>query len=120
MGLVVLVVEDSPVVQIVAASLLRELGHEAVAARSGREALAALSARAFDAVLMDVQMPGMGGLEAAREIRRLWPEPRVRIVAMTAEPHEREACLAAGMDAVLPKPFKAGDLRVALTAAATP
>jgi CheY-like chemotaxis protein/HPt (histidine-containing phosphotransfer) domain-containing protein len=79
-------------------------------AGNGQEALAAVSARRFDVVLMDVQMPEMGGFEATAAIRALESEggvPRLPIIAMTAHAMkgDRERCLAAGMDEYLTKPL---------------
>jgi CheY-like chemotaxis protein len=93
--------------------LLRQLtayfGYKAEIVENGAEAIAALSRNPFDLVLLDVQMPVMDGLEAAREIVRLQPDPglRPKIVALTAssESADQAACLAAGMDDCLPKPL---------------
>ncbi len=106
----ILLVEDNTVNERVAVGLLTRRGHEVAVARNGIEALAALDARAFDLVLMDLQMPGMGGLEAtaAIRVREHGTGARVRIVAMTAHAMkgDRERCLAAGMDDYLAKPFE--------------
>jgi CheY-like chemotaxis protein len=76
---------------------------------NGVEVLAALAQRMYDLVLLDVQMPVMDGLTAAREINRLYPDParRPKLVAITANalPGDREKCLAAGMDDYLTKPL---------------
>ncbi len=105
--LTILVVEDTPVNQLVATGLLARFGHRTDVAASGGEALAALETRDYDLVLMDVQMPEMDGLEATRRIRERWPQRPVRIVAMTANVEQEDVrrCRSAGMDAFLGKPI---------------
>jgi signal transduction histidine kinase/CheY-like chemotaxis protein len=104
----VLLVEDNIVNQRVAMGLLANRGHEVTLAGNGVEALATLAQRDFDVVLMDLQMPVMGGLEATAEIRcrERVTGKRARIVAMTAHAMsgDRERCLAHGMDGYLSKP----------------
>jgi signal transduction histidine kinase/CheY-like chemotaxis protein len=105
----VLLAEDNIVNQRVAVGLLARRGHTITVANNGLEALAELERGAFDVVLMDVQMPEMGGLEATAAIREreLVSGGHIRIVAMTAHAMkgDRERCLAAGMDAYLSKPI---------------
>jgi two-component system, sensor histidine kinase and response regulator len=105
----ILLAEDNVVNQRVAAGLLGRRGHEVTVVSTGREALKALETRTFDLVLMDVQMPEMGGFEATAAIRTLesGTGQHLRIVAMTAHAMngDRERCLAAGMDGYLPKPI---------------
>lgn len=116
-GLKALVVEDNRINQQVAVRLLKRLGVEAAVAENGAEALAMVNARDFDVVFMDMQMPVMDGLEATRAIRRSTGRSRnVPIVAMTANAFaaDREACLAAGMNAFLPKPIERDDLAAIL------
>jgi two-component system, sensor histidine kinase and response regulator len=105
----VLLVEDNVVNQRVASGLLTRRGHDVTTAENGAVALALTDRESFDVVLMDVQMPVMGGFEATAAIRE---RERVtgghlRIVAMTAHAlkGDRERCLAVGMDDYLTKPI---------------
>jgi len=110
----ILVAEDNPVNQRVLVRLLSKRGHATVLAPNGLEAFRMVKARAFDLVLMDVQMPVMGGLEATQAIRA--EEARtgghIPIVALTAHAMtgDRERCLAAGTDAYVSKPISAQEL----------
>jgi two-component system sensor histidine kinase/response regulator len=104
----VLVVDDSPVNQKILVRMLERACHCTTTASNGQEAVALVEQHAFDLVLMDVQMPGMDGLQATAAIRA---RERVRgghvqIIAVTTNgsPGDREICLAAGMDAHVPKP----------------
>ncbi|MBI5578280.1 MAG: response regulator [Deltaproteobacteria bacterium] len=114
-ALTVLVAEDTAFNQKFILRLLERWGHVAVLAEDGRKAVAAFSAGRFDIVFMDVQMPEMDGLEAARAIRRVEETRggRTPIIAMTAHAimGDRERCLAAGMDDYLPKPIDSEKLR---------
>ncbi|HEX8848336.1 MAG TPA: PAS domain S-box protein [Gemmatimonadaceae bacterium] len=105
----VLVAEDNVVNQRLAVSLLKRRGHRATIATNGREAVAAVARERFDLVLMDVQMPEMGGFEATAAIRAAESggSERLPIVAMTAHAMsgDRERCLAAGMDGYVAKPI---------------
>ena len=115
--LAILVAEDNPVNQRVAMLMLQRLGYRADVAANGREALEAVARQRYDLVLMDVQMPEMDGLQAAREIRaRFADDVRPRIVAMTANAStsDRDDCFAAGMDDFLTKPVRSADLRKAI------
>jgi two-component system, sensor histidine kinase and response regulator len=109
----VLVVEDNPTNQKVAALLLRRLGLGVDLAANGHEAVAAVRAGHYDLVLMDCQMPEMDGFEATKAIRQGEIGGRhVTILALTANAlnGERERCLAAGMDDYLSKPVRAETL----------
>jgi two-component system sensor kinase len=110
----VLLAEDGPVNQEVAVGLLEMRGHHVEIANNGLEALAALERETFDAVLMDVEMPEMDGLEATRRIRE--KEERtgehMPVIAMTAHAIKGflDRCLEAGMDGHITKPIKPDEL----------
>jgi CheY-like chemotaxis protein len=115
----ILLAEDNITNQQVAVGLLKRLGLRADAVANGVEALQALEARPYDLVLMDLQMPEMGGLEATRQIRN--PDSAVRnhevpIIAMTANAMQgdREECLEAGMNDYVSKPVSRQALAEAL------
>jgi signal transduction histidine kinase/DNA-binding response OmpR family regulator len=113
----VLLAEDNQINQMLALALLRRAGFHAVAAPNGREALEAVAGGGYDAVLMDVHMPEMDGLEATRRIRALpGALGRIPIVAMTASAMEddRQRCLEAGMNAYVAKPVDEQELMRAL------
>ena len=114
----VLLVEDNTMNQLVATRILDKLGLTVHVAPDGRQALAAIDADTYDAVLMDCQMPEMDGYEATRELRRLETTrgAHLPVIAMTAAAMDgdREACLAAGMDDYITKPVRSVDLRSAL------
>jgi PAS domain S-box-containing protein len=114
----VLLAEDNVVNQRLAVRLLEKAGHAVTVAANGREAVAALDREAFDVVLMDVQMPEMGGFEATAVIREREKASgrHVPIVAMTAHAMkgDRERCLLAGMDDYVSKPVRAQELHEAL------
>jgi PAS domain S-box-containing protein len=110
-GRTVLLVEDNPTNQVVAAAILRNLGLAANIASSGQEALRLLGRNSYDLVFMDVMMPGMGGMEVTRRIRDKGSavlDHAIPIIAMTARAMkgDREACLEAGMNDYLSKPVQ--------------
>ncbi len=108
-GASILVVDDHETNQLLARRHLEKLGHRVHLANNGQEALDAVARQAFDLVLMDMQMPVMGGLEATVAIRarEAGSAVRVPIIALTANAMQgdRESCLAAGMDDHLTKPY---------------
>ncbi len=113
----ILLAEDNVVNQRVALLILDRMGYRADIAANGLEVLTALRRQPYDVVLLDVQMPELDGLQAAREICRLWPPGiRPRMVAMTANAMQgdREECLAVGMDDYLAKPVRPEALAEAL------
>jgi PAS domain S-box-containing protein len=118
-GLRVLVVEDNATNRIVAETLLRRLGHAPDVAANGAEAIATLTERRYDLVLMDIQMPDMDGFEATQSIRdeeTAVLQRDIPIIAMTAHAlhGDRELCLESGMDDYLAKPVAIWSLEDAI------
>ena len=113
-----LVAEDHPVNQKFVVRMLEKLGHDVTLANDGTEVLAILKDARFDAILMDVQMPNMSGLEATAAIRAREAAEggHQHIIAMTANAMQgdREACLAGGMDDYVSKPIQIDSLVEAL------
>ncbi len=120
----VLLAEDNAVNQKLMVRLLEKWGHLVSVAANGKEALAAVEQGHFDLVLMDVQMPEVGGFEATAAIRAREKEAggHLPVVAMTAHAMkgDRERCLAAGMDDYLAKPIQAHELAAVIERAVPP
>jgi two-component system, sensor histidine kinase and response regulator len=111
----ILLTEDNAINQKLATRLLEKMGHQVTLACNGREAVEKTSRHSFDLILMDIQMPEMGGMEAT-ELLRAYEGTigrRTPIVAMTAHAMngDREKCLAGGMDGYISKPIRAERLR---------
>jgi PAS domain S-box-containing protein len=108
----VLVVEDNMVNLMVVKKLLEKTGIQVVTAYNGQEAIDKFAGQEFDIVFMDMQMPVMGGVEATRIIREMFPERSTPIIAMTANAMQehKQQCLDAGMNDFIPKPIKASQL----------
>jgi PAS domain S-box-containing protein len=111
----ILLAEDNPVNQRVAAVLLQKMGHQVELVGDGRKAIAAVESGSYDLVLMDCQMPDIDGYTAARSIRRI-TGGSVPVVALTANatPEDRQVCLDAGMVDYLSKPISAERLHEVL------
>ncbi len=117
----VLLADDNAVNQRLVTTILEARGHKVTAVEDGALAVAAARLGGYDLLILDVRMPALGGIEAAALIRSLpGPEGRVPIVALTAggHPEEQAACRAAGIDAVVVKPFAVETLLAALAGAA--
>ena len=116
----ILVAEDNAINSLVAVRLLERVGHRVTVAVNGQEALDALARSSFDLVLMDVQMPVMGGFEAVARIRKgeTITGMHMPIVALTAGAMkgDSERCLEAGMDAYVAKPIQETELFAAIAA----
>lgn len=110
----VLVAEDIQENQILIVNLLEQIGHSVVAASNGKEALQFFKAEPFDVVLMDLQMPEMGGLEATGEIRATEQSKNTHVPVIGVTAHamkgDRERCLEAGMDDYIAKPIRRQEL----------
>ena len=108
----VLLVDDSRIMQKLTSGLLDRAGHQVTIADTGEDALAALkSDDVFDIVLMDVEMPGMDGLEATQRIRQIESLTGQHIPIIGLTTIERDRCLSAGMDGHLQKPATSKQLR---------
>ena len=124
-GLSILVVEDNATNRMIVTKMLEGLGASVGTAEDGERGVEAALGGAFDLILMDIQMPGIDGIEATRQIRRsqtfVAPTP---IIALTANvlTHQRATYLAAGMDGVVGKPVSPAALlaEIASVAAGQP
>ena len=118
----VLLAEDNAINRRVGELILAQLGHQVATACDGEHALLELRKAHYDIVLMDIQMPGIDGLETTRRIRAELPaDQQPHIVALTASAlaGDRGACLAAGMDDYLTKPLREAELRAAFAGVTT-
>ncbi|MBF0135885.1 MAG: response regulator [Magnetococcus sp. DMHC-1] len=117
----ILVADDVEANRTLAVTRLEQRGHRVTVVEDGLAALTAWEQQTFDVILMDLQMPGMDGLEVTRTIRtreaRQNPSPHMRIIAMTAHSmvEDREMCFAAGMDEFISKPIDFNELFLILT-----
>lgn len=113
-----LLAEDNAVNQKVAVNLLKNIGYQTDVVWNGVEVIAAIEKQDYDIVFLDMQMPEMDGLEAARRLVEMRPRSKSRpwIIALTANAMvgDREQCLAAGMDDYITKPIKKAELAAAL------
>jgi CheY-like chemotaxis protein len=111
----VLSVEDNPFGRVVLNTILNELGHQAEFIGRGETAIERIERGAFDAVLMDMVLPGIDGIEAIRRIRDLKaPHGHIAIIGLSGRGDDEAASRAAGADAFLLKPVSPGALATAL------
>ncbi len=116
----ILLAEDDPSSRHLAAYVVKQMGHQIEIATNGREAIQHLSKKRYDIILMDIQMPGIDGLQVTEHIRKTIHQDRQpRIIAVTARTMqgEKERFLAAGMDAYLSKPYTRDQLIAVLNQA---
>jgi len=111
----ILVADDDPVNRRLAGMLLGRAGHVATIVEDGLAAVEAALGRAFDLILLDINMPGLTGLEVVERIRAAEAASggvRARVLALTGHSglHDRQCCLDAGMDGVVVKPLTLGAL----------
>ena len=108
----ILLAEDNPVNQKVALQMLRKIGYDADVAANGIEVLQALERQPYDVILMDIQMPEMDGLEAAKNIRERWHNgPKIVAITAYALEGDRDRCLNVGMDDYISKPIQLDELQ---------
>jgi len=110
----VLVIDDEGTVRISCERILEEEGDEVILTNRGEDGLARLEGEDFDAVLLDLMMPGVGGLETLRRIRERKPRLPVVVITGYATPEVEEQCRESGATAWLPKPFGPDELVAAL------
>jgi CheY-like chemotaxis protein len=117
-----LVADDTETIRLILKAMLQKWGHTVDTVADGRAAVEAANARTYDAILMDMQMPEMDGLAAARAIRETEAGRGTPIIAVTADvsPEIREACLRAGISSLLTKPLNWPDLARVLREFARP
>jgi CheY-like chemotaxis protein len=116
-ALKILVAEDNPIIRTLISKLLLKRGYPSDLVCNGKEAVAAVKRQSYDLVLMDMQMPEMDGISAAKAIRAsTGPEREVPIIALTANAlvGQREICLDAGMNDFLTKPIRPDALYTAI------
>ncbi|HRD17320.1 MAG TPA: response regulator, partial [Methanothrix soehngenii] len=111
----ILVAEDNIINQKVIKKMLHKLGYRADVAANGLEVLVALDRQDYDVILMDIQMPEMDGLDAARKIRETRPTlPKIIAITAFAMEGDKEKCIDSGMDGYISKPVNLEELRAIL------
>jgi len=110
----ILLAEDNRLNTVLATKILNRMGHDVIPVTNGRDAVEAAMREKFDLIILDVQMPVLNGLDAARELRRASNETPVVALTAAAMKGDREKCEAAGMNAYLTKPLSPQDLAAAI------
>ena len=106
----VLIVDDESAVRRVLSTTLRALGFEVVASSRGEEALSLLGVSKFDAILLDINMPGLGGIAVCRAVRRIAPTVPILMLTVRDEENDKVEALEAGADDYITKPFAIREL----------
>jgi two-component system KDP operon response regulator KdpE len=106
----ILVVDDEPTLRRICRSSLAALGFDAGEAGSGEQALSLLAGARHDLVLLDIEMPGIGGIETCRRIQHLSPRPAVVILSVRDSERDKAIAFEAGADDYITKPFSMRDL----------
>lgn len=108
----ILLAEDNAINQKVALQMLKKIGYEADLAANGQEVLSAMELQHYDLILMDVQMPVMDGIQAARKVRERWKNgPKIIAITAYAMEGDKERCIEAGMDDYISKPIQMEELQ---------
>src|SRR5215471_19180603 len=113
----VLVTDDDPELRRVLARTLDALGFQVAESSNGEQALKQIESRPFDAVLLDVNMPGIGGIAACREIRRRAPRMQILMLTVRDQEMDKVEALDAGADDYITKPFSVPELAARLRSA---
>jgi two-component system KDP operon response regulator KdpE len=113
----ILVTDDDPLVRRALNNTLHSFGFDVAEAEDGEHALARIKEHPFDAVLLDVNMPGMGGVEACRELRQLFPYLQILMLSVRDGENDKVQALNAGADDYVTKPFSIPELVARLNAA---
>ena len=110
--LTILIAEDNVINQKLLMSILRMLGYEPDAVSDGNEVLQVVQQKQYDLILMDIQMPQLGGEETTLKLRELFDNESPKIIAVTAYAMDgdREKFISAGMDGYISKPFRMEEL----------
>ncbi len=116
-GKKILIVDDEPSIRRALRTTLRELGFEVVEAARGEEAISLVRTVQFSAVLLDINMPGMGGGEACRRIRQFAPKIAILMVTVRDSEDDKVEALEAGADDYITKPFALRELTARIRAA---
>jgi two-component system KDP operon response regulator KdpE len=113
----VLVTDDDPELRRVLTRTLDALGFQVAESSNGEQALKQIESRPFDAVLLDVNMPGIGGIAACREIRRRAPRMQILMLTVRDQEMDKVEALDAGADDYITKPFSVPELAARLRSA---
>jgi CheY-like chemotaxis protein len=113
----VLLIEDNKINQLIISKKLKDIGHSVDIANNGEEGVKLYEQNDYDFILMDIMIPEMDGYAATKSIRNSTKNPTIPIIAITANvlDHDKERCLASGMDGYISKPLYFNELKEVLT-----